>query len=238
MASIVRYDANGLFAVHKPCGVLSHPNGNVAVRSSIVYAPYDIDGRVFLPKVGSSIFPIYLLHRLDSPTQGILLLSIHRPTAQAVRKSFERFAVKKTYHAICKASEGRDGQWIDGAREFCDGKCVRLRKNGHLNMCTDVFYEKEIMIDKLRCIHLRLHPKTGRTHQLRFQCARHGFPIAGDKTYGDFCFNGDFRRKMGDKHLQLLAAKIDLTYELREKEFQFCASSHSISSFLSFPKHL
>ena len=31
---------------------------------------------------------------------------------------------------------------------------------------------------------LKLHPTTGRTHQLRAQAAAHGAPIVGDATYG------------------------------------------------------
>ena len=33
---------------------------------------------------------------------------------------------------------------------------------------------------------LELKPKTGRTHQLRIQCAQRGMAILGDQTYGDF----------------------------------------------------
>lgn len=36
---------------------------------------------------------------------------------------------------------------------------------------------------------LELRPGTGRTHQLRIQCANRGLPIVGDRTYGDFTKN-------------------------------------------------
>ena len=36
---------------------------------------------------------------------------------------------------------------------------------------------------------LELRPTTGRTHQLRIQCANRGMPIVGDRTYGDFTKN-------------------------------------------------
>jgi 23S rRNA-/tRNA-specific pseudouridylate synthase len=32
---------------------------------------------------------------------------------------------------------------------------------------------------------LELHPKTGRTHQIRVHCAALGCPVIGDPTYGD-----------------------------------------------------
>ena len=33
---------------------------------------------------------------------------------------------------------------------------------------------------------VELRPTTGRTHQLRIQCANRGIPIVGDRIYGDF----------------------------------------------------
>ena len=36
---------------------------------------------------------------------------------------------------------------------------------------------------------VKLHPITGFTHQLRYQCMKHGYPIVGDKTYGNFHMN-------------------------------------------------
>ena len=41
-----------------------------------------------------------------------------------------------------------------------------------------------------------MQPITGFMHQLRFQSARHNFPIVGDRTYGDFSGNKIFRANM------------------------------------------
>lgn len=53
---------------------------------------------------------------------------------------------------------------------------------------------------------LELRPHTGYTHQLRYQCAANGYPIVGDKTYGDFDRNKQFleQRKQRDA---ILAAR-------------------------------
>ena len=44
---------------------------------------------------------------------------------------------------------------------------------------------------------------TGRSHQLRVQCAKRHLPIVGDQTYGDFPRNRDFAKRTG------LLAEID-----------------------------
>ena len=45
---------------------------------------------------------------------------------------------------------------------------------------------------------LKLEPITGCTHQLRYQCQAHGFPIIGDKVYGDFKKNKQFTQYIRD----------------------------------------
>ena len=55
---------------------------------------------------------------------------------------------------------------------------------------------------------LELKPTTGRTHQLRIQCANRGIPIVGDRTYGDFQKNRDFQ----NDRLFLHAEEVGLSF--------------------------
>ncbi|MDR1438331.1 MAG: RNA pseudouridine synthase [Puniceicoccales bacterium] len=236
-AAIVNFDCNGLFAVEKPAGVMAHPNGIGDIGVSLLSAPYDPDQQAFLVKMDGAICPIYLLNRIDSPTQGLVLLSPRLDTAVAVRDCFKKFQVKKTYYAIVRRGPWRHGQWSDWAREVGHGTFVRMVPGTAVHMRTNVSRGQEFQMDGMRCLQLFLHPETGRTHQLRFQCARRGFPIAGDRTYGDFKFNVQFRQATGSKNCQLLAAKIAVNYEVDEKNFTFCASSPSIEPFLSALKN-
>ena len=69
---------------------------------------------------------------------------------------------------------------------------------------------------------IQLEPLTGRTHQLRVQCAQHHFPILGDKTYGDFKCN----RRLRTERLFLHANSIE--FVLGEQKFSgFCDSGFS-----------
>ncbi len=74
---------------------------------------------------------------------------------------------------------------------------------------------------------IELQPLTGRTHQLRVQCAARGFPILGDRTYGDFAWN----KRLKAERLYLHAEKVSfifgkITFEAKypsEWDFGKCA---------------
>ena len=70
---------------------------------------------------------------------------------------------------------------------------------------------------------LELQPKTGRTHQLRIQCANRGLPIVGDRTYGDFSKN----RLLQDMDLLLHSESIELSFK-----------DGSFKSYVSVPERL
>jgi 23S rRNA-/tRNA-specific pseudouridylate synthase len=72
---------------------------------------------------------------------------------------------------------------------------------------------------------LRLEPRTGRSHQLRVQCARRGLPIVGDQTYGDFARNREFARQAGTKRLFLHSMETSFEYEFGGRRHAFSAKS-------------
>lgn len=110
------------------------------------------------------------VHRLDSPTSGLLIIA---KTGEAVINLSSQFAhktVKKRYRAIVAGEikeEGFVDTPVDGRAaytEFFLLKTIPSLKNGFLTL-------------------VDLIPHTGRTHQLRKHMAERGNPIAGDKTY-------------------------------------------------------
>ena len=99
---LVCRDEFGLFAVSKASNILSHPNVPNDMVRSLVRAPYDhVHERFVLPN-GSCCF---LLHRLDSATSGIVMLTEDPIIAQSVKKEFATRQVSKLYKAIvfCKS---------------------------------------------------------------------------------------------------------------------------------------
>ena len=200
---------SSVLAVYKPCGVRSHPNhpcGNSACQS-LLEVPYDFEKEAY--KVGEKY--IYLLNRLDSPTSGLMLLSTDFETAQEVRALFKAHRVQKIYHAIVKGFfPEKPLVWRDCLDVQHKVAYVRTRRTKDRGMWakTKVRLLKIIRLRNEILSLIELQPLTGRTHQLRVQCATRGFPILGDKTYGDFGWN----KRLKAERLYLHAGKVFFSF--------------------------
>lgn len=111
-------------------------------------------------------------HRLDALTSGLLLIAKTRSARVELGKLFEQRTIQKTYQAIVIGQTAKDGT-IDipienkpSSSGFKTLEQVRSLRNDWLSL-------------------VKLFPKTGRTHQLRIHLSSIGFPILGDKIYGE-----------------------------------------------------
>jgi 23S rRNA-/tRNA-specific pseudouridylate synthase len=220
---VICCDQNGLVALEKPCGVLSHPNAAGDSERSLLRCHYDFAKRCYICDSGDSI---YLLNRLDSPVSGLVLVSLFRDVALAVEKAFARREVRKTYVALAKGfPRQRKGIWRSRLRRDVIGKSIRVSTG--TGACAETEYEVEESFRScaVTLSILSLFPITGRTHQLRVHCGQNGLPIVGDQTYGDQNFNGAFSKNFGCSRLFLHSEKISLTYEMGGRRFEFAATS-------------
>jgi tRNA pseudouridine65 synthase len=72
---------------------------------------------------------------------------------------------------------------------------------------------------------LELIPRTGRSHQLRVQCAQRHLPIVGDATYGDFTTNRTYAKHGGPRRLCLHSHHTDFRYQWQGREHTFAATA-------------
>ena len=200
-------------AIHKPCGVLSHPNRSADATNSIIDAPYDAAMEAYI----CHNRPVYLLNRLDSPTSGLVLLCTDFATRQVIHALFRMHQVRKTYHALVK------GWFPDKPQLWQDYLTVQKRNgqirvqtapHGSLLAKTHLQVLRSFQYQRTTLSFVQLKPLTGRTHQLRVQCASRTFPILGDETYGDFAWN----RRLKAKRLYLHASAIQFT--INDKLFE------------------
>ncbi|MCH8473962.1 MAG: RNA pseudouridine synthase [Opitutales bacterium] len=220
---VIGKDKNGLIALCKPAGILSHPNRRGEEKKSLFSSPYDPTSRCYEGGY-------YLLNRLDSATTGLILIATDGEVARAVVKEFEKQRVEKIYHALVfgKPSQNRE-KWEDVLRVEKKGGQLRGQTRGGKGglPATTLMRQIKVVPGMPPLSLLELQPVTGRTHQLRVQCSQRRLPIVGDQTYGQFQWNRQFARKTGRKGLHLHSAAIRLNYILKEKKYEFSAKLNS-----------
>jgi tRNA pseudouridine32 synthase/23S rRNA pseudouridine746 synthase len=142
------------------------------------------------------------IHRLDRETAGVVIFS-HNPATRGVYQSmFQKRSVRKVYEALAAPIEGRSfpftwrSRMVDGDKFF-----VMREVAGEPNSETLV----ELIERRGDVVLYRLHPHTGRKHQLRLHMASLGAPLLNDAFYPVAlpCKGDDFSAP-----LQLLARAI------------------------------
>jgi tRNA pseudouridine32 synthase/23S rRNA pseudouridine746 synthase len=157
---------------------------------------------------------IFTVHRLDRETSGVIILA---KTAKAHRNlclQFEKRETEKTYLAVVSGKPGYPGSISEPIYQFGSGR-MGVDKRGKKSQ-TNYFVEKEFRSASL----LKLHPITGRRHQIRVHMYHIGHPVLGDRIYG-------FPRPVGNVSRLMLHAHT-LTVKLEDGiKKTFCASTDS-----------
>lgn len=214
-ARLIRHHADGLYAVYKPPGLRAHPNeAGLTDPGALLTWPYDPKGELYENVEGGPDSPdLHLINRIDAPTSGIVLLASDAALAKRVRAAFAEHRVHKTYLGVVKGRLALPkGVWRDRLETARQGGHLRVRPGRGLP--SETAFERAAVLPGPPTLSLvELHPLTGRTHQLRVQCAHRHHPLVGDATYGDFSFNREFKEAHGTDRLFLHAWKVVLRLE-------------------------
>ena len=224
--SLLAHDAAGVAALNKPAGILSHPNAGGDEPRSLLTVRYTLEGEFYQWKVpGEDAFRrVWLLNRLDSATSGVVLVCADEALAHEIRAQFKRKQVHKVYAALVFGAPRVPVElWKDTLA--VERKGGQLRASLHTGR---VPAETKMSLVRTgrgepRLSLLKLEPHTGRSHQLRVQCAKRHLPIVGDQTYGDFSRNREFARSAGTKRLFLHSLETNFQYEFGGAKYDFSA---------------
>jgi 23S rRNA pseudouridine1911/1915/1917 synthase len=125
-----------------------------------------------------------IVHRLDRDTSGVLVVAKDNQVHHRLSGQFERREVVKEYRAICWGVVDRDSDFIDThvrVNPVTREKMIVCEPGGNSRQAM-TFYDVLERFDGIT--HVRLLPKTGRTHQLRVHLKHLGHPIVADRLYG------------------------------------------------------
>lgn len=177
------YMDNHLLVADKPAGMPSQPDASGDPSLADL-------AREHLRRVGGKPGEAYLglLHRLDRPTSGIVLMAKTSKAAGRMSDMFRRRAVDKFYLALveCHArpeNEAALGNFLAPADN--GGMRVVARKTGEAREARLAYRTLAIRADGGRAL-LEVELDTGVKHQIRCQLAAIGLPVVGDFRYGPF----------------------------------------------------
>lgn len=224
---LIKHDANGLVALAKPAGLLSHPNKSGDEARSLLTAGYEPAGEFFhWREAAGAVHRVWLLNRLDSATSGVILVSMDEKLAAAIRLHFRQKRVHKVYVALVFGRpSGKAQVWRDRLAVEKSGGRIRTKTTGHIPAeCRMTLLRSAGAAGRMQSL-LQLEPLTGRSHQLRVQCAKRSLPIVGDQTYGDFARNREFAKATGCKRLFLHSRRTEFDYEFGDRKFHFAAEA-------------
>lgn len=141
----------------------------------------------------TQVFPV---HRLDFEVSGLILYALNSQAHKASQNWFESKKIQKKYVAyttlqnfmhwpenvntdktVIDISEGKKFHW--------NSRILKGKRRSFLSEQGENA-ETKAMITNVGKDELcwELSPVTGKSHQLRLELSRHGFPIHGDQLYG------------------------------------------------------
>lgn len=217
------YRDDVLWVLDKPAGILSHPNSPSRAPNALFRAPYEVRDECFLlGGRGGAERKVWLVHRLDQDTSGLIVCTFDPGAAATLKQALYEREVHKEYIALLVGRPERPhGEWEDHLEKRpARGRAeVRIRRSGPVNAKTQVRVQR--IFEPAGLTLVSLIPETGRTHQLRVQAAGRGTPIAGDDRYGDFAANRFLTREIGLRRMFLHASRLELRHPTRGHRLRF-----------------
>jgi len=161
------YQTDDFIIIYKPCGLSVHKDQSEIGLTTLVAK------QLGMPQV-------WLVHRLDKVTSGLLILALNAESAAEFFRLFSEHNIQKIYLALSNQKPKKKQGLIVGD--------MQKARNGAWKLCQSKENPAITRFESVSCEpNLRLFilkPQTGKTHQLRVAMKSLGSPILGDALYG------------------------------------------------------
>jgi 23S rRNA pseudouridine1911/1915/1917 synthase len=185
----ILYEDSNILAIDKPSGISVHGDGRSKEKT---ITDWVLKNYPKMKNVGEPMGEILrpgIVHRLDKDTSGVLLLAKNQKAHEFLKKQFQNREIKKTYIAVVSGWFKDDhgvinkpiGRSPSDFRRWLAGRGARgtLRE-----AVTEYKVLKRFKVKNFEKFSLlEIHPKTGRTHQIRVHLKFLNHPVVCDSLY-------------------------------------------------------
>lgn len=180
----VIFEDQWLIVVNKPSGLLSMSTGK-AGEDTAYSRVYDYAGKIFI------------VHRLDRDTSGLLVFAKDQETKTALQENWDEAVKERGYTALLEGRiEDEDGwieTWLHENKKSMKVHCYGLAPQDNPDKpprkewqfaATHCHTVKHVDIDGRTYTIVDFELETGRKNQIRVHSQWIGHPVAGDRKYG------------------------------------------------------
>lgn len=163
------YEDSDVVVVDKPSGLLSVADD----RGSL-----SLHGLLKAYYKGQKV---YVIHRIDRGTSGLLLFALSEKAFLGLKELFATHTIERKYVGICEGVFAqKEGSFEDLLFED-KNQFVRITKDRTKGRRACTHYR--VLKEKRESTLVEFSLETGRKHQIRVQVAQRGHPITGDQRY-------------------------------------------------------
>ena len=198
------YEDNDIMIVDKGCSILS--TAAAGTKDDTVFNVM----RKYV-KAGNEHAHIYVVHRLDRDTSGLMLLTRTAKARDTMLKNWTKVVTERKYEAIVEGAVKEDRGLVQNYLTDADNYEVVSSDNPEEGVLAKTRY---VVLDRtLRYSRVELSLTTGHKNQLRVHMKDLGHPISGDSKYG--------ARSNGIHRLALHATRLGFIHPVTGKEMHF-----------------
>lgn len=168
---LILYEDRDYIVIDKPSGLLSVATN--FEKGETVHA---------LLKLHYHPRKIFVVHRLDQDTSGVMVFAFSQEACDQLKKSFEVHAIERAYTAVVEGQlSNSSGTWK--SFQYEDGQyMVHETLDETKGRMAITHYRTVSSSKRYSLVHLQL--ETGRKNQIRVHCQSAGHSVVGDKKYG------------------------------------------------------